>query len=109
MGKNNFLKHTAIKIECYFYTQIKHLSHRQVIFLRSKEGKIMKPNEQVIKELIAERDELQDKLSKLRKFTNSETFYEKVSLSQARGLNMQEKAMDEYITALNIRIGDLTK
>ena len=26
MGKNNFLKHTAIKIECYFYTQIKHLS-----------------------------------------------------------------------------------
>ena len=34
----------------------------------------MKPNEQVIKELIAERDELQDKLSKLRKFTNSETF-----------------------------------
>lgn len=69
----------------------------------------MKPNEQVIKELIAERDELQDKLSKLRKFINSETFYEKVSLSQARGLNMQEKAMDEYITALNIRIGDLTK
>ena len=69
----------------------------------------MKPNEQVIKELIAERDELQDKLSKLRKFTNSETFYEKVSLSQARGLIMQEKAMDEYITALNIRIGDLTK
>ena len=69
----------------------------------------MKPNEQVIKELIAERDELQDKLSKLRKFTNSETFYEKVSLSQARGFNMQEKAMDEYITALNIRIGDLTK
>ena len=69
----------------------------------------MKPNEQVIKELIAERDELQDKLSKLRKFTNSETFYEKVSLSQARGFNMQEKAMDEYIIALNIRIGDLTK
>ena len=69
----------------------------------------MKPNEQVIKELIAERDELQDKLSKLRKFTNSETFYEKVSLSQARGLIMQEKAMDEYIIALNIRIGDLTK
>ena len=69
----------------------------------------MKPNEQVIKELIAERDELQDKLSKLRKFTNSETFYEKVSLSQARGLIMQEKAMDEYITALNIRIGDLIK
>ena len=69
----------------------------------------MKPNEQVIKELIAERDELQDKLSKLRKFTNSETFYEKVSLSQAIGFNMQEKAMDEYITALNIRIGDLTK
>ena len=69
----------------------------------------LKPNEQVIKELIAERDELQDKLSKLRKFTNSETFYEKVSLSQARGLIMQEKAMDEYITALNIRIGDLTK
>ena len=69
----------------------------------------MKPNEQVIKELIAERDELQDKLSKLRKFTNSETFYEKVSLSQARGLIMQEKAVDEYITALNIRIGDLTK
>ena len=69
----------------------------------------MKPNEQVIKELIAERDELQDKLSKLRKFTNSETFYEKVSLSQARGLIMQEKAMDEYITALNIRIGDLAK
>ncbi|WP_394530012.1 hypothetical protein LL045_08010 [Lactococcus lactis subsp. lactis] len=69
----------------------------------------MKPNEQVIKELIAERDELQDKLSKLKKFTNSEIFYEKVSLSQARGLNMQEKAMDEYITALNIRIGDLTQ
>ena len=69
----------------------------------------MKPNEQVIKELIAERDELQDKLSKLRKFTNSETFYEKVSLSQARGFNMQEKAMDEYIISLNIRIGDLTK
>ena len=69
----------------------------------------MKPNEQVIKELIAERDELQDKLSKLRKFTNSETFYEKVSLSQARGFNMQEIAMDEYIIALNIRIGDLTK
>ena len=70
---------------------------------------MMKPNEQVIKELIAERDELQDKLSKLRKFTNSETFYEKVSLSQARGFNMQEIAMDEYIIALNIRIGDLTK
>ena len=69
----------------------------------------MKPNEQVIKELIAERDELQDKLSKLRKFTNSETFYEKVGLSQARGFNMQEKAMDEYIIGLNIRIGDLTK
>ena len=69
----------------------------------------MKPNEQVIRELIAERDELQDKLTKLRKFTNSETFYEKVSLSQARGLNIQEKAMDEYITALNIRIGDLTE
>ena len=69
----------------------------------------MKPNEQVIKELIAERDELQDKLSKLRKFTNSEKFYEKVGLSQARGFNMQEKAMDEYIIALNIRIGDLTK
>ena len=69
----------------------------------------MKPNEQVIKELIAERDELQDKLSKLRKFTNSEKFYEKVGLSQARGFNMQEIAMDEYIAALNIRIGDLTK
>ena len=34
---------------------------------------------------------------------------EQVSLSQARGFNMQEIAMDEYIIALNIRIGDLTK
>ena len=41
MGKNNFLKHTAIKIECYFYTQINHLSQRQVILLCSKEGNKM--------------------------------------------------------------------
>lgn len=69
----------------------------------------MKPNEQVIKELIVERNELQEKLTSIRKFMSSDEFYNGISWEQSRGFNMQEKAMDDYITALNIRIGDLTK
>lgn len=66
----------------------------------------MKNNDQVIKKLKAERDELWTRFSKLDHFIDTKS-YSQLSSRQQNLIQMQWYGMDKYIEALSLRISDM--
>ncbi|GAX07090.1 hypothetical protein IWT25_02438 [Secundilactobacillus pentosiphilus] len=66
----------------------------------------MKTNNQVIKELKAERDELWTRFSRLDHFIDTEEYGE-LPVHHQRLIQKQWDSMDDYYRALNSRIADL--
>lgn len=66
----------------------------------------MKTNEQAIKELVVERDEVLDRFRKLENFIATPEYY-KMSRFRRQLMQNQWVGMDKYIQALNMRISDL--
>jgi len=63
---------------------------------------------ELIKKLGIERDELQEKLTKLVKFLTDEEKVNEITELQFRLLHIQASAMETYLQTLNLRIDALT-